>query len=53
PLHLAAHAGNLSAAKALLAAGATVTADDAGNSPLHVAAAQGHSDIIQLLVAED
>lgn len=49
-LHLSALAGNLIAARALLAAGATVVADDAGNSPLHLAAAEGHSDIIQLLV---
>ena len=49
-LHLSALAGNLSAARALLAAGATAVADDAGNSPLHLAAAQGHSDVIQLLV---
>lgn len=49
-LHLSVLAGNLRAARALLAAGATVVADDAGNSPLHLAAAQGHSDIIQLLV---
>lgn len=49
-LHLSALAGNLSAARVLLAAGAKVVADDAGNSPLHLAAAQGHSDIIQLLV---
>lgn len=49
-LHLSALAGNLSAARALVAAGATTVADDAGNSPLHLAAAQGHSDIIQLLV---
>lgn len=49
-LHLTVLDGNLSAARALLAAGATQTADDAGNSPLHLAAAQGHSDIIQLLV---
>lgn len=49
-LHLAALASNLSAVRALLAAGASAVADDAGNSPLHLAAAQGHSDIIQLLV---
>ncbi|CAB1118476.1 unnamed protein product [Ectocarpus sp. CCAP 1310/34] len=49
-LHLSALAGNLGAAQALLAAGATMMTDDAGNSPLHVAAAQGHSDIIQLFV---
>lgn len=49
-LHLSALAGNLRAAQALLAAGATMMTDDAGNSPLHVAAAQGHSDIIQLFV---
>ncbi|CAN0321476.1 unnamed protein product, partial [Scytosiphon promiscuus] len=52
-LHLAALAGNLSAAKALLEAGAKVIADDTGNSPLHVAAARGHSGIIQLLVDEN
>lgn len=51
-LHLAAQVGNLCAAKALIAAGAKVAADDTGNSPLHVAAAQGHSDIIHLLVTE-
>ncbi|CAN0441365.1 unnamed protein product, partial [Ectocarpus sp. 13 AM-2016] len=49
-LHLSALAGNVGAAQALLAAGATMMTDDAGNSPLHVAAAQGHSDIIQLFV---
>lgn len=49
-LHLAVLAGNLSAARALIAAGATAMADKAGNSPLHLAASQGHSDIIQLLV---
>lgn len=52
-LHLAVLAGNLSAARALLTAGATPVADDEGNSPLHLAAAQGHSDIIQLLVGGD
>lgn len=52
-LHLSALAGNLSAARALLAGGATIVADDAGNSPLHLAAAMGHSDIMQLLVVAD
>eukprot|EP00752_Nemacystus_decipiens_P011913 g10564.t1 len=50
-LHLSALAGNLRAAQALLSAGATAVADDAGNSPLHLAAARGHSDMIQLLVS--
>lgn len=49
-LHLSAFSGNLGAAQALLAAGATMMTDNAGNSPLHVASAQGHSDIIQLFV---
>ncbi len=52
-LHLSAIAGNLGATRALLAAGATAAADNAGNSPLHLAAAHGHSDVIQLLVARD
>lgn len=50
PLHLAALTGDLGAVQALLAAGATGTADAKGNFPLHLAAAQGHVDVLQLLV---
>lgn len=50
PLHLAAQSGSLTAAQALVNAGATATADAAGNSPLHLAAARGHVDIMQLFV---
>lgn len=50
PLHLCAAQGNLSAAQALLAAGAVGVADAAGNTPLHLAAEHDHFEILQVLV---
>lgn len=51
-LHTCAHNGNVDAAKALLARGATVNPGDAwrGQTPLMWAAAQGHAAMVRVLV---
>ena len=52
PLHWAASQGHTDAIKALVAAGASVEAqDDTKWTPLHYAASQGHADAIKALVA--
>lgn len=50
-LHLAAANGHLTAAKALVEAGAKVNVRDvAGYSPLHQAATEGHEEIVKFLL---
>ncbi|CAM9478415.1 unnamed protein product, partial [Sphacelaria rigidula] len=49
-LHLASKVGVLHACEALVLAGARGEADDFGNTPLHLAAAQGHVEIMKLLI---
>lgn len=51
-LFFAAHYGCKDIAELLIAMGAKVnTADDKGQTPLHVAATQGHQDVVEILVA--
>jgi ankyrin repeat protein len=50
-LNEAAQQGELARAKELLAAGAAVNAADADSkTPLHLAAAEGHYEVMQLLL---
>jgi ankyrin repeat protein len=42
--------GNLSVAKELLSYGAKLNPDSDGNTPLHLASFEGHSDLIDLFV---
>lgn len=52
PLHVAVSSNNAAVAAALLDAGADIDAiDDAGRTPLHVAAVNGWRDSVELLVA--
>jgi ankyrin repeat protein len=52
-LHIAAIYGNHHCARALLAAGARLDAeDDEGQTPLLSAVSFGHSDVVELLLAE-
>ena len=53
PLHLAAELGHAAAISALLAAGATVDAENsAGVTALALAAARGHADVVEALLAD-
>uniref|UniRef100_A0A0N5BA11 ANK_REP_REGION domain-containing protein n=1 Tax=Strongyloides papillosus TaxID=174720 RepID=A0A0N5BA11_STREA len=53
-LHLAAFTGNVSICKRLLQQGWTVTAEDkAGATPLHIAAGNGFTDVVQLFCTSD
>ena len=52
-IHKAAKEGNIEAVKQHLAAGVNVDVkDEAGSTPLHVAAWSGHKEIVALLIAE-
>lgn len=50
PLHLAAEAGNLDAAKILLEHNADVNGADSNVTPLHMAAGMGHYEVVELLL---
>lgn len=51
PLHLAAYKGNLEAARILLEYGCNPNAvNDLGQSPLHIAAKEGHWTVVQELI---
>ena len=51
PLHLAAAAGQIEVCKLLLELGASIDAtDDLGQKPIHVAALNNYSDVVQLFL---
>lgn len=53
PLHLAAAAGQLEVCRLLLELGASIDAtDDLGQKPIHVAALNNYSDVVQLFLQQ-